>query len=173
MRRPSIRKNWLYDLYFAPEQVVMGEQGHGLRLSRGEAQEVGDFKITFEDFEMGDHGDGGNMSVAARLLVNREEGVDTLMPAVELVNDDQGRARQVNHPAELHGGYKVDIEHILADQGAIVVSIPGLTGGGDPEKLVIDISRLMLVDLVWGGAILVVMGVFVSFLRRRDEIPQS
>jgi cytochrome c biogenesis factor len=59
---------------------------------------------------------------------------------------------------------------IMADQGAVLLDIPGLTDAGTGESLVMDISRKPLINLVWVGAFLVVLGSIVVFIRRREEM---
>jgi cytochrome c-type biogenesis protein CcmF len=170
MRKPSIRKTGLYDLYFAPEQVQTDEMAGGLKLAEGQSQTVGEYQLTFDGFELGDHGGGGNMKVLARLFVQQGERLDTLMPAIQVVNDSVHGSRQESRPAMFaDGSHQVAIEQVLADEHAVVLAIPGLVDTAPPERLVLDISRKMLIDLVWLGAVLIIAGLFISFLRRRAE----
>ncbi|HOP07213.1 MAG TPA: cytochrome c biogenesis protein CcsA [candidate division Zixibacteria bacterium] len=169
MRRPTIQKTGLYDLYYSPEEIQMNEGYGGLKLAKGEQQEVGDYKITFDNFDMGDHGMSGDMQVGARLIIETDDVVDTVVPIVAMVSGPGGQ-HQESRPASFdNGAHEVSIEGILADERAVVINIPGLTKGGRPEMLVLDISRKMLIDLVWLGAIFLLGGVFISFLRRKEE----
>ncbi len=54
----------------------------------------------------------------------------------------------------------------------MAITIPGLTEVS-PEKLVLDISRKPLINLVWIGAVLIMLGSLVTFIRRREEMYAS
>ncbi|RME24745.1 MAG: LPXTG cell wall anchor domain-containing protein, partial [Candidatus Zixiibacteriota bacterium] len=66
--------------------------------------------------------------------------------------------------------YAVYIEHVLADQGAVVLSVPGLAQDGPEDRLILDVSRKPLIMLVWAGTSLILLGGIIVFLRRRREV---
>jgi LPXTG-motif cell wall-anchored protein len=63
----------------------------------------------------------------------------------------------------------VDISRILADQHAVAIDIPGLTEMGSPEKLVLDIAYKPVINLVWFGTTLILLGGLIVFFRRNSE----
>jgi cytochrome c biogenesis factor len=63
----------------------------------------------------------------------------------------------------------INVEKILADQGAVLLDIPGLDTG-TPEMLVLDITRKPMILLVWIGTTIVLLGCVVSFARRRRDL---
>jgi len=69
--------------------------------------------------------------------------------------------------------YSISILQILADQGMVVVSIPGLTGVGSEETLVLEVSKKPLIALVWLGAVLILIGSLFSMVRRHGELPRA
>lgn len=175
MRRPHIESYPLYDLYFAPEQVQQSDEPRGLKLSKGETAAAGPWSLTFEEFVMGAHGDmAGDMSVSARLTATRGGMSDTLTPAVELATDEQGRSDYLDKPDWLvwqGDSIPVTISRILADESAVVLDLPGLHEAAPESRLAIDISRKMLIGLVWLGSVLIIIGSVFSFIRRRHEAP--
>lgn len=176
MRRPHIESYLLYDLYFAPEQVKESDTPSGLKLTRGERAEVGPWSMAFVDFVMGAHGGdmAGDMKISARLIASREGQVDTLMPSVELVTGEQGRSDYIDYPDWLiweTDSIPVNISRIMADEGAVVLDLPGLYEAEPESRLVLDVSKKMLIGLVWLGSVLIVLGGVFSFIRRRSEAP--
>ncbi|MFZ1684362.1 MAG: cytochrome c biogenesis protein CcsA [Candidatus Zixiibacteriota bacterium] len=180
MRKPFIQKGFLNDLYMAPEEVRQAEASpEGIVIAKGETKEIGDLKITFEGFAMSPHGDSsmGGMQVGAKLSVVSHGTTSSVEPAVVHQMDADGHPIQVDSPAEVKGygdqSYSIHVSRVLADQGAVGLVIPGLTDIGGGERLVLDVSRKPLINLVWTGALLIVLGTIVVFLRRREEMMQS
>ena len=180
MRKPYILRSVLSDLYMAPEEVQKTDRdSEGVVIAKGETKQIGDYKITFNGFTMGQHGDSAvsAMRVGAQLAVSSTNGTSDIEPATEHLVGPDGQPVLKDLPVEISapGGktYAVHIARILADQGEVVLSIPGLTSTGGGERLVLDISRKPLINLVWGGAFLIVIGSVLVFIRRREELEKS
>jgi len=174
MRKPYIRRTVLYDYYMAPEQIKEGEGGQGLMLTKGETQRIGDFELTFREYDIGGHGDStsGGMRVGARIEVVSGGVASSIEPSLQQGIGKDGQPASVSSPAMISAAgktYFVELIRILADQKAIVLSIPGLTDVASPETLVLDVSKKPLINLVWGGAILTMLGTVITFIRRREE----
>jgi cytochrome c-type biogenesis protein CcmF len=123
---------------------------------------------------MGQHGEQaeGGLRVAAQLEISANGATSTIEPAVEHTQDAAGETIRTPVPASITYNsqtYQVQLDRILADQGAVAISIPGLIDRS-PEKLVLDISRKPLINLVWVGAVLIMIGSLVTFIRRREEM---
>ncbi|MFH1686152.1 MAG: cytochrome c biogenesis protein CcsA [bacterium] len=172
MRRPHVLSSLLADLYFAPEQVDVPDENEGMKLTRGETSEVGDLQVTFDDFVMGSHAEGGELKVAARLIISQGDQVDTVLPTVAL-DADAGAGGYISKVDYLFDDPTLPVEllRILADEGAIMVSLPGGTDT-KPERLALDVSQKSLIGLVWAGTILMIAGVGLVFYRRRSEAPR-
>ncbi len=180
MRKPYILRSFLADLYMAPEEVQKTEQeSDGLVLAKGETKQLGEFKITFNGFSMGQHGDSAasSMKVAAQLTVVSSSDSSGIEPATEHTIGADGQPVLKDLPAEILAaggkGYAVHLSRILADQGQVVLTIPGLTQSGGGERLVLDVSRKPLINLVWGGAFLIILGSILVFIRRREELDRK
>ncbi|MFZ5979260.1 MAG: cytochrome c biogenesis protein CcsA [Candidatus Zixiibacteriota bacterium] len=175
MRKPFIERTLFYDFYMAPEQIQDLELSGGLVLAREERKRVGDFFFTFRGFSLDGHNDSTStgMRVTAMLDVEFGDKFKTITPAKVQDPDPMGSQRLVDKPDSFtHDGvlYEVYIDGIMADQGMVSLRIPGLVETNPPDQLVLDVSRKPLINLVWAGTTLVMLGSLIVFIRRRDEL---
>ena len=171
MKRPHIERYWLNDLYLAPQQIRPAENG-GLQITKGETHEVQGYHLTFLGFDMGNHGGSTeDLRVATRFEVEHEGTIDTITPTLIMTTDELGNPRYISEPAYLDsaGAMPINIERILADQGAVLLDITGLDTS-TPEVLVLDVTRKPMILLVWIGTTIVLLGCVVSFARRRKDL---
>jgi len=176
MRKPFISRSLAYDLYLAPLQVEEGEHSPGLTLHKGETRQQDDYSFTFREFEIGGHGEmgAGGMSVGARIDITHADTTWTIVPKVVQSSDQSGGVE--SRPEEIALGgqtYQASILQIMADQGAVVLDIPGLFSDTKPDKLILDISKKPLIVLVWIGTTLVLLGSLIAVYRRRGELLQA
>ena len=66
--------------------------------------------------------------------------------------------------------YNVMVEQIFADQGAVGLTLGGLSDEPEVDLLVLDVTYIPLINLVWLGTFLLVVGVLLAFMRRRAEV---
>ncbi|HDL04577.1 MAG TPA: hypothetical protein ENH25_10655 [candidate division Zixibacteria bacterium] len=165
MKRPYIRKSLAYDLYFSPQEIQQLGGDHGLMISKGMSESVGEFNIKFTGFEVGSHAEGGGMSVGANLEVSYNGRTETVTPM--LVSDVSG-ANITSKPVDLFSGtgYQVGLDRIFADRGVVSISIPGLIEACPPDKLILDVSKKPGINFLWIGTIIVFIGMFLSVRRR-------
>lgn len=174
-KKPAIVRTTLEDLYMAPEQILEASRAAGLTLTRDEPKTVAEFTFTFLGFSVSDHSAQASMGLRATTLVEvrRGERIDTIAPAVIQRIDDAGHNHLVDEPGLLHtaGGdtILVTIAGLQVDRGEIVLDVPGLLDSGEPERLVLDVSRKPLINLVWAGAILILVGCSIVFVRRLTD----
>ena len=171
MKRPHIERYLLNDLYFAPQQIQPAEGG-GLQMTKGETRQFDDYQLTFLAFEMGSHADGTEeLKVSTMLAVEHDGSTDTIVPALIYSTDEYGEPKYISEPAFLDsaGTLPINVTKVLADQGAVMLDIPGLVESGAPEVLVLDITRKPLIMLVWIGTTLLLAGCVISFVRRRSD----
>ena len=167
MKRPYIRRTLLHDLYFSPQDIRQADAGEGLMIGAGKSASVGGYEFQFDGFEMGDHSSGANMKVTVHVIASRDGMVDTLHPAVAMVD---GSGSLMDMPAEFgdNQNYQMSILKILADQDAVIVDIPGLLET-QPDRLLMDVSYKPLINFVWAGTTLIMLGIVIVFFRRRRE----
>jgi cytochrome c-type biogenesis protein CcmF len=173
MKKPYIRKTLLYDLYYSPQQVQKSDDAEGLRLAKGETRRVEDYAFTFLGFSMNPHGRmQSDLQVTAQLQVEYGQTVDTINPSLVAQNDEDGGSRMTDQPD--HFGdeqkYSVSIKRVFADEGAVVLSIPGLVEESVPETLVLNVTKEPVINLVWLGTTLILIGSLISYVRRRYEM---
>ena len=174
MRKPSIERSLLHDMYLAPEQVQPTDDSQDLVLRKGEVRQFGDIELTFVGFEMGDHEQtsGGDLRVTAALSFRSGEEEVEARPAVLYGQDDHGQLVLEHLPDTVTiGNHSFDamIDQILADQGMVALSIPALMPQGQLERLILSISKKPMINLVWAGTTLILLGTLLVFLRRREE----
>jgi len=173
MKRPYIKKRLLYDLYLSPQQIQPGREPNGVRLVKGETKQIGDYALTFVGFALDQHDlSESDLRVGARLVVEYDHVCDTVEPAVLALTAGNGSSSMTDFPARFGelDQYQVSIERILADQGAVELSIPGLVEAGEPETLILDVTKKPVINLVWVGTTLILLGSLIAFFRRRAEL---
>ena len=86
--------------------------------------------------------------------------------------DSQGQPGLQHETAELtiaDKTYAVDIVQISADQGIVMLDIPGLLNQKS-DKLIMDLAKKPLIILVWIGTTLMLLGSLFSVFRRRSDM---
>lgn len=173
MRKPYIMRSLLSDLYFSPEQIQEIPDTNGLRLIKGTPTPADHFVFTFLEYSMGEKSEGEEgMRVIATIVVEHHDVFDTLYPAVLVTTDENGISTQIDEPAHFtdHQVYDVRIDEILPDEGAIVLTIPGLKRESKIDRLILDVARKPLINLVWWGTTLIMLGAIIVYIRRREEL---
>jgi len=164
MKKPYIKKNLFYDLYFAPQDIQELPTAQGLVLKKGDSAKVGDFEIKFVGFDMSSH-DSSGMSVGATLEVTYKGAKETVTPKMVSSPDGNG---MVHQSAKIFSGqnYDIALEHINAGEGTVTLAIPGLIESGPPDKLILDISRKPAINLLWLGTLIVFAGMAIVIYHR-------
>jgi len=178
MRRPYIDRSPLYDLYLAPQQVRGGEPEDGLTLPKGQIVSQGAFRFRFEGFEIGQHGMDADGGISVTATIDVFHGADSMRVAPAIIHRENapGGGHVESRPGSFSADgreYSISIAQILADQGMVVISVPGVTGLAPEETLVLEVSKKPLIALVWLGAVLILLGSLVSLARRYSELPRT
>lgn len=164
MKRPYIDKHLSYDLYLSPMDVQELAGGGGLHLVKGQTDTLGDYTVSFIDYDMQSHGSGGEISVAAELEVGHAGVVERIKPV--LASGKGGVF--VSEPIPLMSGsdYMVKLDQVLPGEGAVVLEIPGLIEVGPPDQLLLDVSFKPGINLLWLGTILISIGLALVTIER-------
>jgi cytochrome c-type biogenesis protein CcmF len=175
MKKPFIRRSLLSDIYFSPEDIKR-PSNEPLVLNKGEKKSVAGMDLTFSGFEMGQHSGSDNSLRVSALFTAVINGSEFRLAPARVHQTGADGTQSVMNVCDsilLNGtSYHVEITSILADQGAVEIVIPGLTDSTNPETLILDVSTKPLINMVWAGAILIMLGTGLSFLRRRHESGQ-
>lgn len=163
MRRPFVKQHLLYDLYIAPEQLDISEPGNAYILKKGETVRAGDWKLTFHEYDMGAHGEPGEMQVGA--VITAVKGPDSLdvTPVLEIGADGK-RSSEPIWMSET--GQMISLEQVIPDKKSIAVRISDIDENSR-EQLIAEISTKPLVLFVWLGSIIVVIGTLIAMYNRQ------
>jgi cytochrome c-type biogenesis protein CcmF len=163
MRKPYIRRRLFYDLYLSPQNRQTAGDGDRLILAKGEQDTVGNLAVKFVDFDMDSHGQPGNMTVGAVLEVARDSVTEIVTPYLAFT----GGGKRLTE-ADLPGGAgSVVLDDIQADAKMVALRFTGVEGMEVSDLLILEVSKKPLINLVWLGIILICVGSFIAFVRRR------
>ncbi len=166
MKKPYISRHLLYDLYLAPEQIQELETHPGVRLVRGEPVQLDQYSLKFIEFDQGSHSNAGAMTFGALIEVTDSAGnADTTSPSMEFGTDNQVRYHDTPLLENMTDN-PVRLEKIYADDGAVRISIPGLTSKTPPDRLILEISKKPTMNVLWAGSILLVFGGLMAMRNR-------
>ena len=177
MKKPAIERRLLGDLYMAPEQIVDNTKQTMVRLKKGQPVTREGIEFTFLSFDLPQHGEASDgFRVAAAVEVRRENAVDTISPGVVQFTTADGK-RDLDEQSALFGAngkmYEVWLASIQADKGEVMLEIPAMATSGAPDKLVLDVSYKPLINFVWAGSLLILLGSIVVFARRFGEMTHA
>ncbi len=167
MKKPYVYKTLLYDLYFSPEQIQELNSGQGLSIMEGHSTTLGIYKFTFNGYEQGDNSSSNpGMTIIANITVESEGYVAQLEP-IRVYDDD----KIIDMPAEfgLNNEYSMQISQIQADQNLVTITIPGMMEIGPPDRLIMTIANKPIINFVWLGTTLILIGSIIVYIRRRSE----
>lgn len=153
---PYIRKSFFHDTYFAPQKYLPDYTT--LTLAKGDSNTAFGYDIKFDKFLMESHETTGAMKVGADLEVTVGDSVYHVVPYYYPDPTMTDASGYVSIP---NTDYKIYMDRIMADEGKIMIDVVGI---GD---LVLEISRKPFINLVWFGAIIIVAGTFIAYLKRR------
>jgi cytochrome c-type biogenesis protein CcmF len=164
MVAPSVVNTALKDLYVSPIQIIPADElaeqtGTSVVLKKNTTSTIDSFEVTFTGYDMGQHAMGsGEVYIAAILKVtNTNTGVaDTVKPAVEMAGQNKKNIPDI-FPAS---NREVYLQGINVENGTIKITLSGGEGGSAPSKelLAVEVSIKPLINLVWIGTILLLLG---------------
>ncbi len=159
MRKPAISGR--REIYLSPVDVREGgpEAGEMVWLPQGEPVSAGDATWTFVAFRMESH---EAMQVHADIDVTRAGTTTRVSPG--LVADPQGGLHPI--PVEVPGLGEIAIQHMDVDHKRVAIVPPGAVPAG---LAVFEFSTKPLVNLVWVGALVTLLGSVLAGVRRAIE----
>jgi len=168
MREPDIRPGILSDFYISPLEH-RSEEENRISLVKGETKYYAGYDITFTEFQMENHTEGGHFVVGARLSFKGKDSTFIVMPAIIMASE--GRQMQ---PAQLPGSGPdgppvVTLTELNADDKQIELTFSGLGKASDQhmhEQLVVEVSTKPMMSILWMGTVLIIGGIVIAFNRR-------
>ncbi len=169
MANPDIKTSPFQDLYVSPIDFDPGQLR--LQLAKGESGRIGNVEVRFDGFDLQAEGNAmaamaanQPFTIGAALAVTRAGRPVALKPLYRL-NPASGSVE--TPPANLPGGGTILIAGINATNGAVQLELSGVA---NPAKLSVDVTRKPLIQLVWGGLYVVLLGGILATVQRFREV---
>ncbi len=165
VRTPFIKRYLTHDIYIEPIELQDAQAPGTLTLVRGEERQVGNWKIKFVRFHLAGKAVMGMPSqVGAVLELNDGKKTYTATPYWDL---DKGTKHEAKIPEK---GITVALESMNAESRSVTLHIDGIEGlYGHSGFIVINVQKKPAVNLVWFGAVLILLGSLLAGLRRMRE----
>ncbi len=173
---PHVYKRPHYDLYIAIGSDGGGviervkDTGKTLPIKRGETKKMDGYTIHFKNFKIEGEMGGPHMHIGAVLDVEYKGKNTELVPHAVFGGDPV--------PAKLPGGGEVVIftEEINANERQVVLHFVGMPGQEvvpDHVLVPVEVKRKPLINLVWLGTVLMMLGGGIAMGRRFAELRQE
>jgi cytochrome c-type biogenesis protein CcmF len=177
MINPDIRKSFLADLYISPIEFDPGQAAGSFRqleLAKGEETELGDLRLRFVDFDLERDGNalvkmttGERVTIAALVDVTRDGLTERVEPLFRFARDGNTEFP----PLALPGGGLIALGGINATEGRARLLVQGAGAeAATPARLSLDVTRKPLVQLVWLGVYIVMMGGLLATVARVRQL---
>jgi cytochrome c-type biogenesis protein CcmF len=169
LRTPYIKINLLYDLYLTPLQHSQGEgtEENLFQIQKGETIEKKGYAIKFVGFDLSSHDQPGQASVGAILEVEHDGEKTTLTPAMVMGGIEESQIKRMVH---LPGGEDhLVLEKIDADRKIVTLRLLLEKEQTSEDLLLLIVSKKPLINLLWLGTILIMLGLTVATYRRVKE----
>jgi cytochrome c-type biogenesis protein CcmF len=165
MVNPDIKSSPFQDLYVSPIEFDPGQPR--LELAKGQSGQIGDMEVRFVRFNLEMDGNavaalnaGHSSTVGAELAITKGGRTFNVTPVYRL-NPATGTVE--TPPTSLPGGGTITVAGINTGNGAVQIET---TGVASPMKLSIDVTRKPLIQLVWGGLYIVLIGGILTMIQR-------
>ncbi len=166
MVNPDIKSSPFQDLYVSPIEFDPGQPR--LELAQGQSGQIGDMQIHFVRFNLNMDGNavaalnaGHSTTVGAELAITNKEGKTFSVTPVYRLNPATGTVE--TPPTSLPGGGTITMAGINTGSHAVQLETTGLA---NPMKLSIDVTKKPLIQLVWGGLYVVLLGGILTMIQR-------
>jgi cytochrome c-type biogenesis protein CcmF len=166
VRVPFIKRYLTHDIYIEPIELQGSEAPGTITLMIGEEKRVGKWSIKFVRFHLsGKHTMGGMPSkVGAVVELNDGTKTYTVTPYWDLEKGTQ-------HGAKIpEKGITVSLGSMNAESRSVTLRVEGIEGlRGQSGFIVVNVQKKPAVNLVWLGALLVLLGSLLAGVRRMRE----
>jgi cytochrome c-type biogenesis protein CcmF len=157
IRKPAMARHG--ELYLSPIEVEeQARPSEPVWLAKGQESVIGGTGYTFAGFRMEP---GAELTVVADVMVRAGDQVTHATPALRV--SAGGRHAQ---DADLGGGRMLSLAAIDADHGRVAVLLPASQARA---VALVDLSTKPLINMVWLGALIVVLGSILAGVRRAGE----
>ena len=171
MANPDIKSSPLQDLYVSPIDFDPGQLR--LQLAKGESGRMGDMEVRFERLRPPGRGQrhgrhGGRPADHHRRHPGGHPERPDHAPLKPLYRLNPASGSVETPPVPLPGGGAIFVAGINASDGAVQLEVTGISS--NPAKLSVDVTRKPLIQLVWFGLYIVLLG---GALRDGPALPRG
>ncbi len=172
MKKPYIEGYLAHDLYFSPSSIErpQGSDPGSVFLKKGEKTRIGKYDVTFNRFDVANHGEQSDsvMSAAALVSVEYDGKREELAPLLQ-VRNRQVTLDEVRFDSGRAG---VMIAGLRPEDGGVMLKFSGESIGDaviPPAVLVMELSKKPLINLFWMGTFVAFLGGVLSMYERRRQ----
>lgn len=185
MKNPDIANFVTKDFYLSPMGLVEPEvfsEDELYELKKGEEKIIGNVAVKFDDFDFGNIEKGGseiqsgNYSIGAVLKVKDNRYSETLEPKIKYTNGNPEYLVAKMSDKDNIGFYFVKMSVKGEEQGGPTATIAVVNSKNISKKpkadetLVLTASIKPFINILWTGTGVLVLGFFISILKRRKEL---
>jgi cytochrome c-type biogenesis protein CcmF len=173
MRNPSVHNLWLKDLYISPIQLIPADNSEAydvVKLIESDEITFENYRLTFTGYATNAHEmSSGEIFVQAIIEGNGPAGGFTLRPGIKVANE-----QKTVLPDEFPGtGRQLHLQNLDIEERSISLMIhknPDDIKQSDmqQEMLAIEITEKPLINLLWFGTFLLIIGLVTSIANRRQ-----
>lgn len=186
MKNPDIANFVTRDLYLSPMGLVepqVFKEDQLFEFKKDEKKKVGGMEIEFIDFDFGDIQMGGaevqsgNFTVGAKIKVSDGKFTETLMPQIKYTDGNPEYLVSTMSGKEDIKIYLAKMNVTNPGQNDGATAIIAVVNSNEPgtqdltnESLVITASIKPFINILWAGTVIMVLGFFLSIIKRRKEL---
>lgn len=175
---PDLRAKLFYDTYVAPIEWKPGRPsapGSTIEIGKGETAEIAGGTLTFQGFERSEaHGGDAPFAIGVKLLLARQGGEHTLIPALSMTQTGMTSTR-VDVPGV--PGAWIEVGGMNADLGRVRLTLAGVGeipgDPGEPASFAVEIAIKPGINLLWLGLVILLAGSTVALVRRSRDAAGS
>jgi cytochrome c-type biogenesis protein CcmF len=169
MRNPSVHNLWVKDVYVSPIQVIPAEeneQAKEIKIQKGGQVNFEEFVVEFIGYEMDGHDtNSGKISISAVINILYEQEKHEIRPSI-IIQDGKQKVNAEKFP---HTSRSVSIADINVEDNTLTLKITDdqiAKAGTGIELLAVEVTEKPLINMLWLGTILMIVGLFISFIYR-------
>jgi cytochrome c-type biogenesis protein CcmF len=169
IREPYIHSGLMNDIYISPLKEEITTEENTVTLKKGEATRYKDYVIYFKEFKLDSHIEKEEIHVGAKLEITRNGTKTDIMPVFIFANKER-----ISHPVPLprdstdHGRpVLISLIGINADDKIVQLSFQQEGSNMEyREAFFIQFSKKPLMNILWFGSFLIVLGSAIALLNR-------
>jgi len=155
------------DEYYVVHQYRPAIQPGGqVAMRKGETKDLGDFRLSFLGFQLGQMSMGKEGMVVRAVLAVDGDNRKLIMPEYQLMPD-----KKVNKPALDVPGHnaKIMFEAMDATTGTVRLVVISPQGVTQKATAVVEFTRVPLISIVWIGSIFQILGCTIALMFRHKK----